>query len=369
MHVNSIVNLYLYVIFLNTIIIFSGCEDDFLRSQSITDKISINSASASNPSNNDKNTTTYSETFVTDPFQQKQNKKVDIMFVVDRSESMESEMRSVKNNLSSLFNQLNSQASTKIALMTKIGFGSLAMQPPAGIPVTTINRDVKSNNSLLHVSNYITNSNQLFLQENFLIQASYPPIELDVPSSEWFFREDSLKVFVVVSDDDTFSTFGSIFILHIKTLFDPSLQSIMFFGFVYLTGIQNRITNFNAGDVKIHQSQSKIPSCRGVIGQNYYNMLKNNHFLDEALYDICEKNWELNFSNIAENVIEKFNPVRSFLLQKTAISIDYVKVDDQNVDQSKYSLENNRLVFVEEFLEIDREQTIEVIYTIKAPDQ
>ena len=362
-------------------ILISSCEDhpenddqSSIKSSDQSIKTQLNPTSSSNNSSNLTanlgSISTYSETFITDPYIDESNrqKEVDLMFVVDNSASMSDAMENVKLNLENLFNNLHAEASTRIALITKIGTGNLEIQPPAGIPVTTINKDVQSNHSLFYVSDYFTDHIS-YIQELLLTQASYPPIVLDVPSSdEFFFRKDSLKVFVVVSDDDVSELQAHNFITEVKNIFDPSLQSIMFFGFVYLTGIQNRITNFNAGDVKIHQRDPTTAPCSGSIVTEYYNMLKNNHFLDEALYDICEENWQLNFSNVAENVIEQFNAVRSFLLQKTAISIDSVKVDNQNVDQSKYSLENNRLVFVEEFLQVTSTQTIEVTYSFRTPN-
>ena len=410
------------MIILNSVIIFSGCDEGtYIQSPEISNtyKTKLNKTSSSNLSHNahdkaistnlsdndlnNQNTSIYSETFITDPSQQKQNKKVDIMFIVDRSYSMASNIQLAKNNLFNLFNQLNSQASTKIALMTKIGSGSLAMQPPADIPTTTINRNVLSYDPLLHVKEYLLSTHYPLTQD------SYPP-NTSPPNNQFFFRKDSIKVFVVVSDEDTANIYIPQFISAIKDYLDPTLESTMFFGFLHLTHIKRVIDDLNiTSNVTIHAadksqcgalqisnvdtsgiaenihghyngnfnvyglcsptSNNVCTSYKGMIGINYYQMLSNNNFLDKGLYDICEQNWKLNFSNIADNVIDQFNPVRSFLLQKNAISIASVIVDDQNVDQSKYSLENNRLVFVEEFLEIDREQTIKVDYTMKTYTQ
>ena len=379
------------MIIINALIILTSCKDDDFQLQGISNKTNINKFNT-NLSGNNQQTSTYSETFIT---HQKQNKKVDIMFIVDRSGSMTSEMNSVKDNLFSFFNNLDSEISTKIALMTKIGSGAREIQPPEGIPVTTIDKHVDSHDSLLLVTEYIQENSDNYLA---LKQQNQ---QTAIDSDDFFFRPKSIKVFVVVSDDDVGQQYVSPFISEIKNIFDPSLQSIMFFGFFHLTHIKDRINNFNIEDVKINYAKNKNSKCKnlrldrgnilglggnsnksqlcrrnplwcdsvGYIGVNYYNMLKDNYFLDEALYDICEKNWEFNFSNITDNVIDTFNSVRSFSLQKTAISIDSVKVDDQNVDQSKYSLENNQLVLIEQFLDIDRQQTIEVTYTIKAPDQ
>ena len=413
------------MIILNSVIIFSGCEGIYTQSPEIisnTKKTKLNKASSTNLSHNahnnkasstnlsdndlnNLNTSIYSETFITDPYQEKQNKQVDIMFIVDRSKSMSQEMQKAKDNLFNLFNQLKSQASTKIALMTKIGSGNFEMQPPADIPITTIDKNVQSYYLPIFARNYLKYTHYP------LTQASNSP-NTSPPNNQLFFREDSIKVFVVVSDEDTRNIYIPKFISAIKDYLDPTLESTMFFGFLHLTHIKRVIDELNiASDVTIHPAVNsqcgeleltndkinRIPfvhndyhgnptayslcspssnnictypeNYQGMIGINYYQMLSSNNFLDKGLYDICEQNWKLNFANIADNVIAQFNPVRSFLLQKNAISITSVIVNDQNVDQSKYSLENNRLVFVEEFLEIDHEQTIKVDYTITTNNQ
>ena len=312
------------------------------------------------------------ETFTTDPQSSKKKRELDVLFIVDNSSSMKEEMKHVKNNLENLFNQLKAITSAQIALLTKIckkiednickdyvverqytegernddpNYGGLSMILPENIKLIEINRRVASDNGILITTNYINGTDS-------------------------FFREDSVKAFVIVSDADMAKRYQNDFIDSIKKKFDSSLETIAFFGFLYLTEPPSDNNNpepiiKQTNKIKIHRAQSPKPDCQSNNPAiEYYRMLEDNNFLEAGLYDICEQNWEINFTDIANKLKTIFTVSGFFKLEKTADSIKSVKINGEIVDQSKYSLKGNKLFFVEDFLDKENQQTIEVEYIL-----
>lgn len=284
---------------------------------------------------------------------------VDLLFVIDNSMSMTNELEQVHKNIGGFLNRLSSLTHTNIGVLTSITpshqYNAFPISPTDHPHISFINQRVRSYNSL-----YLTS---LFLTDDIKTTTGQRGSD--------FFREDSLKVFVVVTDHDSLDYSAQEFATTLQQNFP--LEDVRFFGFItlpnsdlsaqvplYLAPSDERTAVSCSGTIPSNVPVTDIPEAPGRI---YHDILAEH--LSGALFDVCQKDWSPHFDKIAGFVAKEVKT--HYPLSQDPQSVTSVTVDGVEVFPEHVNISDGSLIFLNNVLPKDRDAQIRVRYHRDTP--
>ena len=271
------------------------------------------------------------------------HRAVDLLFVVDNSYSMDHEIDQVRSNLQNFFNQLASYSDVKVGVLS-------AFRPSDEYNAVSIPNDAQG---VVMVDQRVRSWNGLWLSHLFINDELYN--STGVKGSE-FFRQESLKVFVVITDDNSNDFSAEEFSESLSEHF--SLDEVRLYGFIGLpqsTSPAVAMYPASAGE--------RLSACNIYDeGKVYYELLEKT--LDGGLFDICQKDWSEHFQKMAGFVLKE---VKSrYPLSQPAHSLVSIKVEGKEVPRDQVIIESGILTFKEGVLPTDRDVFVEIRYHKKS---
>ena len=284
---------------------------------------------------------------------------VDLLFTIDNSESMNDEVKSIYNNLEEFLDKLSNYSNTKIGILTAFdqtgaivtfnNNGTVNQHPPLNYSqsqITKISRRVRSYNGLALISDFIRDKLNTESGTKLAIQGSN------------FFRKQSLKVIVMVTDDDAKDLGADAFI---KEIFETMpVDNTRFFAFV---GIPSEFSQTSSQYPYLHFASTSEKQNNCTIyneGQEYFALITS--YIQGALFDLCLNDWSAHFSTIADYVITS---VRSqYALEHHSSKILDVLIENQSIASSDFILRDYSIEFNTTVLPSnpEDEKMIEIIY-------
>lgn len=244
-------------------------------------------------------------------------KPLDMVWVVDNSGSMNEEAANVRVNLTAFLNALDKSSDMKFLLLSKQGTTGTAVSMPSGLDATRfvqVNKSIDSHNG----------PSALINQLNAYITAKTP-----------FFRTDSKKIIVFVTDDNS------------------SMSAADFTTGLAKAGVsdgQAAIFNF----IGLGGSKSPCEAAFGAVYQTLATQTKGN------VYNICDTDWTQHFSDLKTDVLTKLG--RAFTMDAAAAKIVKVEVDGVAIDASKYTFANG-IVTLADDVTMTEQSSIKISYT------
>jgi hypothetical protein len=229
-------------------------------------------------------------------------KPLDMIWVVDNSGSMSEEAANVRNNLTNFISALDKSVDMKFLLISQKstgGFFDYGVTLPTGLDATR------------------------FMQKDIFIDSYHGPdvllseLKAEISAGKPFFRSDSKKIIVFVTDDNATMTAAS-FTSGLNNVGVGAGQAAVF-GFVGLGG--------------------PLSPCQWATGLVYQSLATQS---GGKTYNICAVDWTQNFSALHTDVLTKLG--RSYtLLDPMVTKITKVEVDGVAIDASMYSYANGVL--------------------------
>lgn len=245
-------------------------------------------------------------------------KPLDMVWVVDNSGSMNEEAANVRVNLTAFINALDKSSDMKFMLLSKQGTTGTSVALPSGLDAT---RFVQYNKSIGSTDGPA----QLISQLNFNISSGIP-----------FFRADSKKIIVFVTDDNSAMTAAD-FTANLAKAGVASGQAAIF-SFIGLG--------------------STVSKCQAKTGVVYQTLATQT---GSQVYNICDLDWSKHFADLKTDVLTKLG--RSFTMKDTMVAkIVKVEVDGVAIDASKYSLSNGVLLLADD-VTMTETSSVKVSYT------
>lgn len=282
--------------------------------------------------------------FVSQKFLSTTNKlehNVDLLLIVDNSVSMDHEIQQVQENLKKLVEYVSRHSSTRVGILSSFSHDYLTEDPhnilqisPETHQFVKIDQRVRSWNSLYLAS--------LFIQDKL----SY----LGVKGSD-FFRKDSLKAFMVVTDDDSLDFSAAEFAQVVDQVFER--KNVRFYGFI---GIPEQYQSQHAFHASANQ---KLNNCNIYNYGKIYDQLVSQYF-EGALFDICSINWSDHFERVARSVALSVNS--SYPLAFPASKIHEIHVSGQAIAPSNAHIKGQNIVFDPGVLPLGENVRVEIIY-------
>lgn len=245
-------------------------------------------------------------------------KPLDMVWVIDNSGSMSEEAANVRANLTAFINALDKSSDMKFLLVSKAGTSGTNVSLPSGLDA---NRFMQANK--LIGSN--DGPSQLLSQLNFYISSGVP-----------FFRADSKKIIVFVTDDNSSMTAAN-FTTNLSKVGVGTGQGAVF-SFIGLG--------------------STVSKCQAATGAVYQTLASQS---GAKVFNICETDWSKYFTDLKTDVLTKLG--RSFTLKDTtAMKIVKVEVDGVAIDASKYSFSSGVLMLADDVV-MTETSSVKVMYT------
>jgi hypothetical protein len=249
----------------------------------------------------------------------KTTKPLDMVWVIDNSGSMTDKTTIVRSNLTAFINALDKASDMKFLLLSKKGTTGLAMSLPSGLDP---NRFIQADKAI----GSWDGPAQLISQLNFYISSGTP-----------FFRQDSKKIIVFVTDDNSKPMTAADFTAGLAKAGVASGQAGIF-GFIGLG--------------------KALSPCQAATGVEYQTLVSQT---GGKAYNICEKDWTQYFSDLKADVLTKLG--RSFTMKDTMVAkIVKVEVDGVAIDASKYSFANGVLMLADD-VTMTEQSSVKVSYT------
>jgi len=243
---------------------------------------------------------------------------MDMVWVIDNSGSMSEEAANVRANLTAFISALDKSSDMKFLLVSQVGTSGQAVSLPSGLDpqrFVQVNKTVGSHDAPQILIN----------QLNTYISSGTP-----------FFRADSKKIIVFVTDDNSTMTAAS-FTSGLSSAGVGSGQAAIF-GFIGLG--------------------STVSKCQAATGAVYQTLATQSN---AKVYNICQTDWSQNFSDLKTDVLTKLG--RTFVMKDTMVAkIVKVEVDGVAIDSSKYSFANNTLTLADSVV-VTEQSTVKVSYT------
>lgn len=277
---------------------------------------------------------------------------VDILFLVDNSDSMRNEIVQVQSHLSRFLQNLSRVSHLKVGLMSAFNkFGSYHLDSE---PYVFFSVAIPS--SVIQINHRVRSWNSLLLAEYFLNNEPNMARDLGMSGSD-FFRSDSLKIFVVVSDDDATDMRAQTFYRRLQQG-SVDVSNVRFYGFVGLPDV-----SLPSQPGMMYSSVSPGgDSCEvASVGKEYYTLVSK--YLKGALFDICSQDWQGYFSKIIEGVVAQRQD--EFVLKHPASWITEIQVNGQKIEMSLVDIEGQILTLGDQFFEkvdLSSDPQITVVY-------
>ncbi len=245
-------------------------------------------------------------------------KPLDMVWVIDNSGSMNEEAANVRANLAAFVNALDKSSDMKFMLLSKQGTTGTAVSLPNGLDA---NRFVQYDAA---IGSY-DGPAQLIKRLNANINSGMP-----------FFRADSKKIIVFVTDDNS-SMAAATFTMYLKNAGVASDQAAIF-SFIGLG--------------------ASVSSCQAVTGAVYQTLATQT---GSRVYNICDLDWSKHFADLKTDVLTKLG--RSFTMKDTMVAkVVKVEVDGVVIDAGKYSFSNGVLMLAEDVAMMET-SSVKVSYT------
>jgi len=245
-------------------------------------------------------------------------KPLDMVWVIDNSGSMNEEAANVRNNMTAFINALDKSADMKFLLVSRSGTTGTYVSLPSGLDPSRFMQASKSIGSK-------DGPAQLIAQLNFYISSGMP-----------FFRVDSKKIIVFVTDDN--SAMSAVDISSGLATVGVSAGQSSIFSFI---GLGSAVSRCQAATGTVYQSLATQTSGK--------------------VYNICETDWSKYFADLKTDVLTKLG--RSFTMMDSQVAkIMKVTVDGVAIDASKYSFSNGVLTLSEE-VTMTEQSSVMVYYT------
>lgn len=250
---------------------------------------------------------------------------MDMIWVVDNSGSMAEEASNVRSNLTNFINALDKSSDMKFLLISKEGNSGFSVSLPSGL------------------------DSSRFMQKNIEIDSTHGPAVLlnelssdiglgDIGMGTPFFRPDSKKIIVFVTDDNSAMS---------AAIFTKSLSDL----------------GVNKGDVSIFGFVGlgeAVSDCQAFTGDVYKDLASQS---GGNTYNICDSDWSLNFSTLKTDVLTKLG--RSYIIKDPlAALVTSVEVDGVVIPTSMYSFANGVLTINDKVV-MTEQSSIKVFYTTK----
>lgn len=248
-------------------------------------------------------------------------KPLDMVWVVDNSGSMGEEAANVRSNLSKFITALDKSGDMKLLLLSqKAGSGffvDYGVSLPAGLDATR------------------------FMQKDIFIDSWRGPdvligeLQKDIANGKPFFRPDSKKIIVFVTDDNASMTAANI---------GRGLSSVgvgtgqgSIFGFI---GLGDSISPCQAAQGSVYQMLATASGGKS--------------------YNICDVDWTSHFSDLKTEILTKLG--RSYTLtDPTAVRIIKVEVDGVAIASSMYSFAG-RVLTLNDSVKLTETSVLKVFY-------
>jgi hypothetical protein len=248
----------------------------------------------------------------------KTTKPMDMIWIVDNSGSMAEEAASVRLNFSNFISAVDTTSDMKLLLLSQKETSGYAVSLPSGLDTTRFlqeNRTVGSNNG-----------------PNLLIDL----LTTYIADGKPFFRPDSKKIIVFVTDDDSAMTADNFATGLAKVGVSAGQASI--FGFIGLG--------------------ADVSRCQARTGTVYQSLAAQS---GGNVYNICDKDWTQNFSALKTDILTKLG--RTFTMKDPMVAkIVTVEVDGAAVDASMYSFLSGVLT-VGEQVTMTEQSSVKIFYT------
>ena len=269
---------------------------------------------------------------------------VDFLLLVDNSHSMRDEIIQVQKKLSGFLKDLARVSHLKVGLMT--AFDENGTFHHDNEPYILFSLNVPK--SVVHINHRVRSWNSLLLASMFYNDEAQMARDLGISGAD-FFRPSSLKIFVVVSDDNANDMNADEFYQSLMSGgADPT--EFRFYGFVGMP----RVTGLAGGECQIAES-----------GTEYYRLVMN--YFKGALFDICRQDWQGYFDKILEGVVSEHTSYQ-FTLDYEPEWIYRIMVNGRVIDPSLVQLEGQTLKLGAKFFEgLELSQDPEVNIIFKSP--
>lgn len=259
-------------------------------------------------------------------------RKLDIVWVIDNSGSMGQEVAHVRNNYETFVRSVQGYADIKTALISdSVGGGH---SHPLSLP-TGLDPDKH-----MQIDFFVSSWNPMCLTQNaFMAQGPY----LNCASHHYdhelaeqklhgqlapFFRQESQKIFVFVTDDNEDTTNKTTFLNSFQTTYG---QSPIVYSFVALGASQS--------------------PCQADEGTRYQGLSQET---EGAVFNICTADWTNHFEQMTDHISTVTDSTFS-LRHADVLEILKVTVDGAELSRLHYSLQNGLLTIDEAFLFKDSE--------------
>ena len=252
---------------------------------------------------------------------------IDIVWAMDNSESMNEENTLMNQNFLSFINSIQSKADLKVAVISCFGSENHCLNLPESVQqkVTQVNQVVSSNDSLFR----ILDASGL-MPDGMLIPVGNPN-PLTQNSLSQFYRPNTKRIYITVSDDNAFGVVANGFIK-----FHQAKAGLNFSYFAFATTPQSQ--------------------CPGNIGTEHIALAAKT---SGAVFDICQPDWSEHFAQLSTQVISLAQS--SFPLKFGAEKVKKITMDGVELSQNQYQITGNHLYLVKESIPLGA-KTLEVIY-------
>lgn len=263
---------------------------------------------------------------------QKTHSDLDLVWVIDNSGSMTQEIAHVRANLDRFTNSISSQANLKMSLISAAGNDGLRLTLRTDDP-----------NRFFQINQVVSSTNALRMTAAAFCKDASGVCSIFSSSLNGkltsFLRENSKKVFVVVSDDES-DIENEQFTAAFRQTF-PS-QEMTLFGFIGLGASQS--------------------PCQARTGERYKRLASET---GGETFNICDPDWTPTFSRLAANVLSLVAPVVPLAHPTNQIEITQVILDGQPLSSSQYQVSASGILINVELLQPNRVYQVKVHYRLK----
>lgn len=170
-----------------------------------------------------------------------------------------------------------------------------------------------------------------------------------------FFRNGAKKIFVIVSDEDSFVVNGTNFLDLIKSSIDSDPTVFAFAG-------MEGVNPFTAsGSSSIGNATGSKKKCSAYRGEAYHVLAQKT---GGKVFDICEENWTEHFDRLTENVKEIVSNQFKLAPKNEKLEIVSVKVNGNEIASDDYNFANNTITIDKKYATKDGAE-VEVEYKVK----
>lgn len=242
--------------------------------------------------------------------------KTDILFVLDNSGSMANEVTLVSENLLAFFNKLKANTNTRIGIIsaTSTSVGSTSLFIPKEIRPEVI----------------------LHEQRVSSVDAPDRVMEYLRGAGKFFYRKESSKVIVVVTDDNARNSGAYIGAEGPKKFQDDLFAIINKEDFKLYGFAANEETMKNNGKDGCSVSRK---------GEMYLGVAKDTA---GEIFDICEKDWSPHFDKIADSLIASVKS--KYNVSKVIKEIKSITLDGEEVPEGKYRFVSKTITIDEDLI-------------------